>query len=149
LSFYKEHNFSDGARFFEQHAPRGWSVINKLVNYNGEDIKKRNRAVSTLFSAAIPGLGQVYSGRWGDGIYSFLTVVGSGLITNYYYHNDDSKIKFSIFSVLTAFFWAGNVYGANISARDYNSYQINQYLSKIDNDLQEFDFTPNYREIEK
>lgn len=149
MSFYKEHNFAQGARFFDQHAQRGWSVINKLINYDGQDIKKRNRVTSTLFSAAVPGLGQVYSGRWGDGIYSFLTVVGSGLISNYYYHNDDSKIKFSIFSVLTTFFWAGNIYGANIAARDYNTYQINNYLLKINDKIKEFDFTPDYKEIRR
>lgn len=149
MSFYKEHDFSTGARFFKTHTLDSWSVINKLYNYDGHEIKKRNRIASTLFSAIIPGLGQVYSGRWSDGFYSFLTVVGSGLIANYYYHNDNSKIKFSIFSVFTIFFWAGNVYGANIAARDYNTYQINQYLSKVDNELQEFDFMPNYKEIRK
>jgi tetratricopeptide (TPR) repeat protein len=149
MSFYKEHDFSTGAHFFKTHTLDSWSVINKLYNYDGHEIKKRNRIASTLFSAIIPGLGQVYSGRWGDGFYSFLTVVGSGLIANYYYHNDNSKIKFSIFSVFTIFFWAGNVYGANIAAPDYNTYQINQYLSKVDNELQEFDFMPNYKEIRK
>jgi putative component of membrane protein insertase Oxa1/YidC/SpoIIIJ protein YidD len=144
LSFFKEHDFSSGVRFFQQHAPREASVINELCNFDGKNIRKRSRVASTLSSTVIPGLGQIYSGRWGDGLYSFLTVVGSGLIANYYYHHDESRIKFSIFTFLTAFFWAGNVYGANISARDYNLFQVKKYLQKIENTISGFNLKPNY-----
>ena len=147
MSFYKEHNFSDGARFFQTHAPAGFSVINELCNFDGKEIKKRNRTTSTLFSVVIPGLGQVYSSRFGDGLYSFLTVVGCGSLAYYYWEHDNSKVKFSIFSLLTALFWSGNVYGANIAARDYNEFQIKQYLMKIDNVVRELDLTPNYDKL--
>jgi putative component of membrane protein insertase Oxa1/YidC/SpoIIIJ protein YidD/TM2 domain-containing membrane protein YozV len=147
VSYFRERNFMTGAKFFHNYSSD--SLINRLSKYDGQGISRRNRLASSLFSAVIPGLGQVCSGRLGDGLYSFLTVIGSGLIADYYYHHDNSRIKFSIFTLLTAFFWSGNVYGANISARDYNEFQVRKYFQRIEGDLQEYNFAPNYWEIRK
>jgi TM2 domain-containing membrane protein YozV len=141
-SYYKQRDFSAGSLYFGGFSSD--SQIKRLSIYDGKGIAKRSRVVSTLFSAVIPGLGQTYSGRLGDGTYSFLTVVGSALITNYYYSNDESRIKFSIFTALTTFFWAGNVYGANISARDYNHFQLKRYLQQIEDELGQIELTPKY-----
>ncbi|MCX8015519.1 MAG: hypothetical protein N2748_05815, partial [candidate division WOR-3 bacterium] len=145
LSYYQEYKFSQGATFFKQISSDKQSpLLIQLSKFDGNNLKYRNRLISTLCSAIIPGLGQAYCSRWGDGIYSFITIISCGLIANYYYHYDESKIKFSIFSLLTAYFWLGNVYGANIAARDYNELQLKQYLNQIGNVIAEFDFTPEY-----
>ncbi|MCX7785382.1 MAG: membrane protein insertion efficiency factor YidD [candidate division WOR-3 bacterium] len=146
-SYYKERNFKTGAQFFEENKVKDTTntIFIELAKYNGSNIKHRNQAVSILMSSVIPGLGQIYCGRFGDGLYSFITVIGSGLIAHHYYRNDDSRIKFSIFTFLTAYFWAGNVYGALISARDYNELQIRNYQTQIDNVISSFDFTQNYQ----
>jgi hypothetical protein len=141
-SYYKQRDFSAGSLYFGGFSSD--SQITRLSIYDGKGIAKRSRAMSTLFSAVIPGLGQTYSGRLGDGIYSLLTVVGSALIANYYYSNDESRIKFSIFTALTTFFWAGNVYGANISARDHNYFQQKKYLQQIEDELGQIELTPKY-----
>lgn len=147
-SYYKERNFIQGARFFAENKFKDTTnLFIELSKYDGSDIKHRNQILSTLMSSVIPGLGQVYCGRFGDGLYSFITVVSSGLIANYYYHNDDSRIKFGIFAFLTTYFWLGNIYGANISARDFNEYQIRNYQNRIDNILSSFDVTQNYYDL--
>lgn len=145
-SYYKEKNFKMGAQFFESNKPNDCTthLFIKLAKYNGQGLKHRNRVLSTLFSSIIPGLGQIYCGRVGDGLYSFITVVSCGLIANHYYHNDTSRIKFGIFTVLTAYFWLGNIYGANICARDYNEFQIQDYQNQIDSLLSNYDLLPNY-----
>ncbi|MEO0083400.1 MAG: membrane protein insertion efficiency factor YidD [candidate division WOR-3 bacterium] len=144
LSYYQEYKFQEGARFFREKLTVGNSIMNELSKFDGRNVKYRSRLLSSLFSAIIPGFGQAYCGRWGDGIYSFVTTVSCGLIANYYYNHDESKIKFSIFSALTALFWMGNVYGANISARDYNQFQLTQYLRQINDVIDGFNFIPNY-----
>ncbi len=147
VSYFRERNFIAGTKFFRNYSTD--SLLNRLSKYDGKGIKKRNSVASSLFSSVIPGSGQVYSGRLGDGLYSFLTVVGSGLIADYYYYHDESKIKFSIFTFLTAFFWAGNIYGANIAAREYNEFQVRKYQSRIESDIEGFSFTPDYQEIRR
>lgn len=149
VSYFRERNFTTGARFLTTNSTADASLVNQLSRYDGKEIKHRNRFVASLFSAVIPGLGQACSGRFGDGLYSLLTVVGCGSIAYYYWGHDNSKIKFSIFTVFTTFFWSGNIYGANIAARDYNEYQIRQYLQRIDNDLKQFDFTPDYSQLKR
>jgi hypothetical protein len=66
------------------------------------------------------------------------------LVSYYYWQKDNSRIKFSIFAFLTGLFWVGNIYGANIAARDYNQYQTRRYLTKIDEILARIDLRPDY-----
>ncbi|MEO0092416.1 MAG: membrane protein insertion efficiency factor YidD [candidate division WOR-3 bacterium] len=147
-SYYKERNFMQGARFFDENKSKDTTnLLYELSKYDGSDIKHRSQTLSTLMSSIIPGLGQVYCNRFGDGMYSFITVVSSGLIANYYYHNDSSRIKFGIFAFLTTYFWLGNIYGANISARDFNEYQIRNYQNRIDDILSRFNFTQKYYDL--
>jgi len=142
-SYFKEHNFAPGALFFD--AFSNDSLLGSLANFNGKNLSHRNRWLSTLFSTVIPGVGQIYSGRLGDGLYSFLTIATTATVSYYYWKKDQSRIKFSIFAFLTGLFWAGNIYGANIAARDYNQFQIRKYLAKIDAILNRIDLKPDYR----
>ncbi len=72
-----------------------------------------------ILSAIIPGSGKVYVGKAGDGITAFLV---TGLLTflavdNF---NANHKTRAWIFTGLSAVFYAGNVYGSVIAARQYN-----------------------------
>ncbi|MEO0075675.1 MAG: hypothetical protein ABIK31_06170, partial [candidate division WOR-3 bacterium] len=146
LSYFKENKFQTATSYLSEYNFLNDNDIRALLKYNSKIIAKRNRSLATLLSAIIPGSGQIYAGRFGDGIYSFLTVIGSGLITKYYLKNDDSKIKFGIFSFLTLFFWSGNIYGANIAARDYNNFQLLKYQNEIDNIINKINLVPNYNQ---
>jgi putative membrane protein insertion efficiency factor len=141
-SYFKERNFASGVASFDAFA--GDSQLRILLKYNGRNLPKRSRLLSTCFSTILPGLGQIYSERFGDGFYSFLTIATTAAVSYYYWKNDESKIKFSVFSFLTTLFWAGNIYGANIAARDYNQYHTRNYLAKIDEILNQIDLKPVY-----
>jgi TM2 domain-containing membrane protein YozV len=118
---------------------------------NGRDIERRSRLASSLLSAVVPGAGQIYSGRAGDGAYSFLTVVGTGLVTWYYAadqtHRDRTHVKVSIFGAVTALFYAGNIYGANVAARDYNRLQERRYIQRADSLFSRLSLEPDYRPL--
>jgi uncharacterized protein len=141
-SYFKEHKFKSGATLFDTFSDN--PPLKSLTNFDGKNLPHRSRLFSTFFSMILPGLGQAYSGRLGDGLYSFLTISTTGLVSYYYWQKDNSKIKFSIFAFLTGLFWVGNIYGANIAARDYNQYQTRRYLTKIDEILNRVDLRPDY-----
>ncbi len=141
-SYFKEYNFVTGVSCFEFYSND--SVLSRLTNFDGKNLTQRNRLVSTLLSTVIPGIGQIYSGRFGDGLYSFLTIVTTATVSYYYWKKDENKIKFSIFTFITGLFWTGNIYGANIAARDYNLFQKEKYLAKIDEILNRINLKPDY-----
>ena len=141
-SYFKEYNFTNGSNIFNSYTND--TLLYKLTTFNGQNLSNRNRLMSSLLSVVLPGLGQIYSGRFGDGLYSFLTIATTATVSYYYWKKDETKIKFSIFTFLTGLFWSGNIYGANIAARDYNQYQKQMYLAKIDAILNRIDLKPDY-----
>ena len=78
----------------------------------------------------IPGAGHIYANRWGDSIFSFLTVALFGTVS-YYYSQTDEDLKLGIALSATAIFYAGNIYGGINAARNYNYYKNSQYLDEI------------------
>jgi len=120
----------------------------ELASMDGRDIRRRSRLASTILSALIPGAGQLYSGRAGDGAYSFLTVASTGLVTWWFAADpatrDRTRVKVSIFGVVTALFYAGGIYGANIAARDYNLLQEHRYVQRADSLFGLMSLEPNY-----
>ncbi len=138
-SFFKERNFRAGARVFKADA-----ILGELANFNGHGISSRSRAAATAFSLFIPGLGQTYAGRLGDGLFSLMTITTFGAAA-YYYYKTDEPLKFSFLGALALVFWAGNVYGANLAARDYNELQKREYLSRIEALLGTVNLAPDYR----
>lgn len=147
VSYFKQGDYKSGTSYLSEYLYLNDYRIERLSEFDGRKIVKRNRTIATLLSAIIPGTGQIYSDRFGDGLFSFVTVTSCGLISSYYWKNDATKIKFSIFSLLTAFFWAGNLYGANIAARDFNQHQVNKYQQSINNILENINFIPDYKKI--
>ncbi len=106
----------------------------EYLNNSVDDIS-RFKPLSPVFagilSTVIPGAGQVYDKRPGDGVVAFLTISALGsasyLLWRYYEHKE---IAIG-FSLATAFFYAGNIYSAWSSAKKYNNlyYKKNiQYL---------------------
>jgi hypothetical protein len=81
------------------------------------------------FCALFPGGGHFYSGRFGDGFFSFLVVSTSALLAHYYYEQDED-VKFSVALGTTVLFYAANIYGGINAVRNYNYYQNTQYLQR-------------------
>ncbi|MBM3314096.1 membrane protein insertion efficiency factor YidD, partial [candidate division WOR-3 bacterium] len=78
-TYFRQHRFADGAAALGEGGDV--TAIQRLRSLDGRGLKRRSRLAGTLLSAVMPGAGQLYSGRAGDGAYSFLTVVGTGLVT--------------------------------------------------------------------
>jgi hypothetical protein len=93
---------------------------------------QRRPVVAGLLSL-VPGLGQVYAGRWGDGAYAFSILATGGAATYYYGHKEES-LKFSLALVTTSVFYAANIYSAIVAAKNYNLYQNLSYFKEIEED---------------
>jgi putative component of membrane protein insertase Oxa1/YidC/SpoIIIJ protein YidD len=148
-SLFRERRFPEAAATFAR-LP-GDTVLGTLSVLDGSDLSRRSRTLGTILSAVLPGSGQVYSGRVADGIYSLLAVAGSGFLTWWFADDparrDQTRIKVSVFGALTALFYAGNVYGANIAARDYNRLEERRYLSRAEEVLARADLAPDYSKL--
>lgn len=91
--------------------------------------KKKSILIGS-FLGLLPGGGHFYCGRFGDGIYSFLTVGLCGLLS-YYYHNSNEDMKFGIAVGAGILFYAGSIYGAVNAVRNYNHYENEKYLKAV------------------
>lgn len=99
----------------------------------------KSPTTAALLSAAIPGMGKIYTEDYGDGITAFLV---NGLLAYLTYDNfnNNRQLRGWIFAGLTAFFYAGNVYGSAASAQIYNA----QIRFSFDSDLKLFLQNKNY-----
>ncbi len=79
---------------------------------------RRSPFLAAMLSAAAPGLGRGYCGRWGDALFSALAV---GVPTALSATTWEKDRTFAIFmGALGAFFYVGNIYGSAKGAAVYN-----------------------------
>ncbi len=99
----------------------------------------RNVGSAILYSAIIPGAGQIYAGKYFDGILSFAAVFLSGFGTWYYHTKGDASVR-NFFAVFTGVFYAGNIYGGYNSAsaanrdalKKFNDHIVNRFIPPYD-----------------
>jgi len=90
----------------------------------------KNPAIGIALSA-IPGLGRVYAGRPGDGIFTLFTVLIPAYFT-YKYYREGSYLLSGVFGGLSLFFYGGNIFGSYISVKVYNTYILDRYIRNIE-----------------
>jgi len=106
-------------------------LLDELLKYG--EVKTVSPRLAAGFSALLPGAGQVYAGRRGDGVLSFLAVAGAGAasVLSFMYGYNDLGGMFAFFSGL---FYGGNIYGAWNSARRSNRDRWNGFRDRIRED---------------
>jgi putative component of membrane protein insertase Oxa1/YidC/SpoIIIJ protein YidD len=154
LSYYRQYDFPSGAKVTATLAARSLdddSLTCRLRAVQSRRIPERSRCAGSVMSAVIPGLGHAYSGRIGDGLYSFLAVAVLGAASYYYWENhaeqDPTYLKFGIVAGLGVIFHLGNIYGANVAARDYNLLQQRNRLNEVETILGPIVLQPDYRQL--
>jgi tetratricopeptide (TPR) repeat protein len=102
------------------------SLSNQLFGFveRGQTLPKKNRFVSGLFSAVIPGSGKYYCNRPMDGFNSFVIVGITGWQAYEGFDEDGiHSVQGWIFGVLGGLFYLGNIYGSVVAADIYNEEQ--------------------------
>ncbi len=92
----------------------------------------RNACHAMLYSAVIPGAGQVYAGKYFDGLLSFAAVFLSGFGAWYYHKQGDASLR-NFCAAFTGIFYLGNMYGAYNSASAANRLALKKRTDEIVN----------------
>ncbi len=79
---------------------------------------KKSPALAVSLSAAIPGTGRMYAGRWFDGFMGLSQFLLYAAITNYAYQND-WEVLTAISGGVTFIIYGGEIYGAYRTAKYY------------------------------
>jgi putative component of membrane protein insertase Oxa1/YidC/SpoIIIJ protein YidD len=93
-----------------------------------EELPSRSAPAAGIFSALLPGSGQIYAGRTADGIMAFLvngTLIGGALVAA---HNEEDVTAITL-GVVAVGFYAGNIYGAVNAAHLYNEERRAAFLT--------------------
>ncbi|MBI1923048.1 hypothetical protein HYR99_02240, partial [Candidatus Poribacteria bacterium] len=97
---------------------------------HGESLPRRSSTRAGMLSAVIPGLGQVYSGRFSDGVRS-LWFVGATVGGTLYYINQERYEVAIPLGVIGLFFYLSNIYGGVQSAKTFNLQQESDFLNEM------------------
>jgi tetratricopeptide (TPR) repeat protein len=101
------------------------------LSFQGNDLPERSPLFAALLSGMIPGSGQIYSGRFWDGVSSFLINALLGY-ANYRMWEDDDLTGTCFFGWLGATFYLGNIYGGFQAAKYYSREQQRLHYRKIE-----------------
>jgi tetratricopeptide (TPR) repeat protein len=98
----------------------------------------RSPFLSGFMSAVLPGSGQTYSGRFSDGLYALMVITTTTAGTIYYFSQERHKIAIPL-SVVSAIFYAGNIYGGIQAATIFNKQQETQFLNELRTQIRQAD----------
>lgn len=93
---------------------------------------QRSSLLAGILSTIIPGSGKIYAGRTADGLFSLITIGFSA------WHSADgfdergsSSVKGWSLAGITAWFYAGSIYGSTVAARQYNERSRRTKLDQV------------------
>jgi len=98
----------------------------------GDRLPRKAPWLAGVMSAIIPGLGQVYSDRYLDGLSAFLITGGLGTITAYCFLDDKIDDAFGyVAGVFGAVYYIANIYGAVNAAQNGNMIIRENYKNHV------------------
>lgn len=105
------------------------------------EINFKSAALSITLSTLFPGTGQIYSGRYLDGILSFLGIFAAAAGACLFYDNNKKGLSYTMI-FFSAIFYTGNIYGAYNCARTTNM-RLHQEFRSVTKRM----FIPEYNPI--
>ncbi len=93
-------------------------------------LPSRSKPLAAALSAALPGAGQTYAGRFADGLWSITTVLALGAGTALAWREGHRNVAFTLgfFAVLA---YGGSIYGAWNAAGEFNRAQTERFGAGI------------------
>jgi TM2 domain-containing membrane protein YozV len=111
------------------------SSIHYLISKSkqGKNLPQKSPASAAILSTFVPGLGMGYTGKWGDGLFSFLAVFVTAAPAVYFWEEDRT---FAITTGIAAlFFYSGNIYGSAVSAHNFNDKTTSEFIHNTINSV--------------
>ena len=103
-----------------------------------ESLPRRSPITAGLLSTFLPGLGQVYSGRYSAGVYSLLGVGTTAAGTAYYIDQERYQVAIPL-GIIGLFFYINSVYKSWQSAKTFNQQHENQLRDALRKQISESD----------
>ena len=103
-----------------------------------ELLPRRSPSVAGLLSTFLPGLGQMYSGRYSAGVYSLLAVGTTAAGTAYYIDQERYEVAIPL-GIIGLFFYLSNIYDSLQSAKIFNQQGENQFRDRLRKQISESD----------
>jgi hypothetical protein len=108
-------------------APDGIGVLSSIA-HRGLALPRKNATLASVLSALVPGSGQVYAGRAGDGLRHFildgLLIYGVSKLAR-----DEEYWGAYLVAGIAIPFYAGNVTGARAAAENFNRRKVAAFLN--------------------
>jgi hypothetical protein len=121
-------NFFSGIGDQSPMTPRVRSLA--LMGDSLANFHPKNIALAGTLSV-LPGLGHVYTERYGDALFN-LSVIGIFAGIGAYYYHYEAYGRAAAFESIAGLFYLGNIYGAMVSVRLYNSGKTNGFIKKAE-----------------
>ena len=142
LSYLMQKQWSEASEIFETlQGSKVVSVSQKAVVYhsyarNGANLSTRSPFLAGVLSTIAPGIGRLYTGKFGDALTSLFIVGLTGWQAYDGFQRDGlSSVKGWTLGTLSGIFYAGNIYGSVISARVYNRRVADEFLTTLSVEL--------------
>jgi len=136
LCFFLDRNWDNASNKFNsllkdypdsKLVPAAEKLINKCEK--SKYLKYKSHIKSAILSTIIPGTGQIYAHRTGDGISSFfINAILFGLTADRFNNKDITAGWF--LGIVSFSFYIGNIYGATNSAINYNQKLQSDFLNE-------------------
>ncbi len=101
---------------------------------NVDTLPHRSPTVAGVLSALVPGSGQVYSRRAGDGLYTFVGMVVMGSASLYYVDQERYEVAVPL-GVLSMFFYGNGIYQSIQAARIFNVRYEEQFRNRLQQEI--------------
>ena len=103
-----------------------------------ESLPRRSPSAAGLLSTFLPGLGQIYSGHYSDGVYSLLVVGATAAGTAYYIDQERYEVAIPV-GIIGLFFYINTVYDSWQSAKAFNHQHEDRLRKRIRKRISESD----------
>ena len=95
-----------------------------------ESLPRRSPSMAGSLSTLLPGLGQIYSGRYSDGVYSLLVVGATAAGTAYYINQERYEVAIPV-GIIGLFFYISSIYDSWRYAKAFNHRHEDQLRDRL------------------
>ena len=108
------------------------------ITRQAESLPRRSPSTAGLLSTFLPGLGQIYSGHYSEGVYSLLVVGATAAGTAYYIDQERYEVAIPV-GIIGLFFYVNSIYDGLQYAKAFNHRHEDQLRDRLRKRISESD----------
>ena len=120
FAYLMERRYNAAAGLFGDGAPAEFAAYRDLVEQARSGLSYEKKPWLSAVLGIIPGMGYLYSGDYGAGIFAFLLISVDVIMTYFAFRTHNDIIGYFT-GVMGGFFYAGSIAGGYLAARRFNT----------------------------